>query len=322
MKKSKKQILAVSLIILISAAGLSLFFVQKNIQMKKKEQLEISEEERRYPVRTAAGTLADISDFIKINGSVTAEKSVDVTPDTGGRLKSVLADIGDYVKKGTVLAEVDPSKPGLSYTSSPVRSTIEGTVTALPAEVGSTVTEATPVATIGDLSLLQLETEIPEPLISKIRMGSECVVSFIAYPDREFPARVVEISPVVDPLTRTMKIKLEFTGDHSEVKAGMFGSIKLYTETRKNVVTIPFSSVIVRDGEDSVFVLEDDDTVRKVVVETGIISEGAAEIRKGLSAGDIVVTDGMSLLEDGVRVKDVEKMSESSLLKTAPEGEE
>ena len=301
MKKSKK-IIIFAVIILVVAAGAVFFFHMKGMG-KKDEERKAAEESRSYPVRISECVSGDISDFIKINGSVIAEKSVDVNPDTGGRIRIIHAEIGDFVKKGEVLAEVDPSKPGLSYTFSPVRSPISGTVTALHVEAGSTVTVSSVIATIGDLSELRVETEIPEPKISAIKMGSEAVLSFVAYPENKYPARVVEISPVVNPLSRTMKIKLEFMQSHDEVKAGMFGSVKLFTDTSTDTLKIPSAAVVVRDSLDTVFVLDrEENLVRKVRIEKGITADGITEVVSGLSAGDLVVTAGQNLLEDRVNV--------------------
>jgi len=302
MKINKKTIIILIIIAAVITGALVTALKYKNM---KKEGTESAEQEsvNKYPVKTAETIKGDMHDFIKINGSVIAENSVDVYPDTGGKLISLSADIGDYVKKDEIIAEVDPSKPGLSYAPSPVRSPIAGTVTSLPAAAGSTVSVSTPVASVGNLSSLQVEAEIPEPEISKIKMGSESIISFIAYPDLSYSARVVEISPLVNPLTRTMNIKLEFTAEHEEVKAGMFGSIKLFTESKTGVVKIPSSSVIVRDGINIVFILNNDMTVRKAAVDAGITVDGIMEIKGGVEPGDIVVTNGQRLLEDGVSVK-------------------
>ena len=298
---SKKRKIIVVLIILVLAVSLAGIVYFRKTAEKKRIKLEEERKEQIYPVRTAVCLTGEIYDFIKINGSVIAEKSVDVNPDTGGKLKALYAGIGDYVKKGEIIAEVDPSKPGLSYTSSPVRAPIEGTVTMLPLEAGSTVSEASVIASIGDLSELRIETEIPEPEISKIKMGSESITSFAAYPGRTYQAHVVEISPVVNPLTRTMKIKLEFIGDFKEIKAGMFGSVRLITEKKSNALLIPSASVVVRDNKDTVFII-DNDRVRKKEVITGISSEGITEVISGIRQNDIVVAAGQNLLEDGVKV--------------------
>ncbi len=180
----------------------------------------------------------------------------------------------------------------------------------LPLEAGSTVSEASVIASIGDLSELRIETEIPEPEIAKIRMGSDSITSFSAYPGKFYKASVVEISPVVNPLTRTMKIKLEFSEDFKNIKAGMFGSVRLITEKKTNVLIVPSASVVVRDNKDTVFVLDNDRVLKKEVV-SGISSEGITEIISGIKNRDIVIVAGQNLLEDGVKVNVLEKSDSS-----------
>jgi len=83
--------------------------------------------------------------------------------------------------------------------------------------------------------------------------------------------------------------------------------VKIITERKDNIVTIPAGAMLSRFGEDYVFTVVDNPggegkIARKTTVTPGLLVDGVLEIRAGLSAGDAVVTRGQTLLTDGARV--------------------
>ncbi|MCL2791849.1 MAG: efflux RND transporter periplasmic adaptor subunit [Spirochaetaceae bacterium] len=254
-----------------------------------------------FAVESARSTRGDLADFVRINGNIEPVRQVDIFPDVAGRLSRLAVTLGDSVSTGQVLAEIDPSRPGLSFSLNPVRSTITGTITALPHEVGATISLASVVATVGDLSLLQIRTEVPEQHVGKVRVGTRAEVSFVAWPGRVFNTRIVEISPIVSTLTRTTSVRLEFDRNYPELMAGMFASIKLFTETRRDVVLIPSAAVVRREGRTFVFVVQDDKAVLTQVY-IGLSVDGITEIISGLPVDTEIVVRGQNLLDDGVDV--------------------
>lgn len=254
-----------------------------------------------FAVETDLCRTGELIDYIRINGDVIAARSIDIYPDASGKLKNLKVSIGDYVRNNQVIAEIDPSRPGLSYALSPVRSTITGTVTSLPFEEGATVSVSTPVATIGDLTMLQVKSEISEQYAGSIKKGTRAELSFVAWPGRKYSGRVVEVSPVVNPSTRTMSIKLEFEKNYPEIKAGMFASIRLFTETKNSAVLVKSDAVVLREGLKYVFVTKDGKAVMRKV-ETGLTVDGVTEIVSGLAEGEEIVVRGQNLLDDGVDI--------------------
>jgi RND family efflux transporter MFP subunit len=243
----------------------------------------------------------EIADYIRINGNVMPVRNIDIFPDTAGRLSRLMVSLGDNVTDGQVIAQIDPSRPGLSFALSPVRSTISGTITSLPYDVGATISLTTAVAAVGDLTRLQIRAEVPEPHVGKIGIGTRANVSFVAWPKRVFSTRVIEISPVVNNITRTISVRLEFDRSYSELKAGMFASITMFTETRRDIVIVPSAAVVIREGGRFVFVVEDDKVV-KTPVTIGLNVDGVTEITSGISENMEIVVRGQNLLDDGVGV--------------------
>ncbi len=201
-----------------------------------------------------------------------------------------------------MIAEIDPSRPGLNYALSPVKARVSGTVTALPLNQGDTVSPQLPVATIGDLNRLQVVTAIPERFISRIRIGMPAEIYLEAWPGHLINLKVSELNPVVNSESRTLEIKLNVPGGQDKIKPGMYAEIRLTTEEKDSVVKIPADSVLRRLGEVFVYVVKDGKALKKIIVP-GITLGGVVEIIDGIKAGDKVVYQGQTLLEDGVKVR-------------------
>ncbi|MDC7222434.1 MAG: efflux RND transporter periplasmic adaptor subunit [Spirochaetales bacterium] len=268
--------------------------------------------EKRYNVKTVPVIRQELSSYINLSGDVNAAGSVDVYPDVVGKVVSLPVSLGDYVTKGTVLTTVDPSMPGMNYAASPVKAPISGTVTAVNVEMGQTVSQQFPVVTIGDLSQLEIITNIPERFIYQVELGQRGIISSSAAGGNSFDAKVSEIAPVVNQSSRTMETRLIMEGDN-QIKAGMFVTIKLITSTSANALTIPEEALIIRNDTQFVYLVAGE-AVKKTPVETGKKSNGLVEILSGLDEGDEVVTEGKTLLSDGVKVRIVNNLSFKSIL--------
>ena len=116
-----------------------------------------------------------IKDYIELNGDVKAKVETTLFPDAMGKLVNIRVNIGDFVRKNQIIAEIDPSKPGMNFALSPVKTTITGTVTSLPIEIGSTVTLQTAIAKVGQLNELEIVTYISEKYIRKMKKGLKAI---------------------------------------------------------------------------------------------------------------------------------------------------
>ncbi len=262
-----------------------------------------------FAVNITRAVEGQINDYIELNGDVETRSSVDIFADTTGKLSRLAIRVGDRVARDQVIAEVDPSRPGMVFVVSPVKSPIAGTVTAIPNQVGATITLGTSVARITTTDQLQIRTEIAERFISRISVGLDAVVSFEAFPELSLPARVTEVSPVVDPASRTLEMKLVLTQPDGRIKAGMFAGIKIITEHKAGVVKLPADAVVRRFDQSYVFVVvpspqsETGFAVERTPVVPGIRIDNELEIVRGLQAGQDVVIQGQTLLEDKSKIR-------------------
>jgi multidrug efflux pump subunit AcrA (membrane-fusion protein) len=258
-----------------------------------------------FRITTVQSEEKDLHSYLEINGDVEADNTVAVFPDISGKLARLSAHLGSTVRKGEQIAAVDPSKPGASYALSPIYAPISGTVTSMPEKIGATVSTGTTVAVIGDISNLQVTAKIPEREIAVLKTGLQAIVTFEAYPGVDFPATIFRVSPLVDSISRTKEIYLSFNEKDSRVNAGMFAKIKLYTTVAKDAVTVPEDAIVQNYDKYYVYALNDDSTVTKREVRPGVTVDGIVQILSGLKAGERVAYQGVTVLSDGVKVKDI-----------------
>lgn len=248
-----------------------------------------------------------IENSVLINGDVLAVSQVSIFPTVAGKIIDTLFQVGDRVTQGMVVATVDPSRPGQIYSASPVLSTIDGTILQAPVNKGDTVSTQTPVYVVGDLSNLMVETFVPERFSNATRLGLSAQVSLEALPGESFRAVVNELSPVLDPASRTLRIRLRFSGRMDpRIKAGMFATVSLVTNTHRDVPVIPRGAVINTNGTWIVFTVTDQNLAARREVSLGLESQDFIEITDGLEPGDMVVSEGQNFLTDGDPVRVVE----------------
>ena len=262
-----------------------------------------------FAVSTTVAVKGEIKDYLQLNGDIAARTTVDTFADTAGKLKSLYVKIGDTVRKDQIIAEIDPSRPGMTFASSPVKASISGTITQVPVQIGSTVAPNLPIAKISKMDELEVILYVAEKFISKMDVGLSAVIKTEAFPGELFAGSIRELSPVVDQSSRTMEIKLHLDDKTSGLKAGMFAEVKIITEEKKGIVKIPAEAMINRFGESYVFVIKEDAKVsdrwiveRRIVVP-GLRIDNQLEIISGLLDGDEIVIRGQTLLEDGLFVK-------------------
>jgi len=258
-----------------------------------------------FSVRTAAITRGTIQDYIETNGDIVVDSTVDVNPYVAGKLVSIRVLLGARVEAGQLLAEIDPSTPGSTYTVNPVNAPISGTITSLPASVGSKVSTTSVVARIGvlDSTGLQASARIPERYVGVLRTGLKAAVSLEAYPGINFAATVTRVSPVVDSTSRTKEIRLSFDRADPRINAGMYAKIRLNTTSYQDRLTVSENAIQSDSTGDYVFVVGADSTVARRKVDLGVTVDGIVEVKSGLKEGDTVIIEGASVLTDGARVK-------------------
>ncbi len=293
----------------ITLASVAAVFTFMSCGPKKPAQGANPEEvETLYAVSTYKTVAGNLDDYLEFGGDVASVNEVMVLPDQAGKITNILVKVGDMVRLGDTIAYVNPLRAGVVYNDSPVKAPISGRVTSLPVTVGSTVSQSSLVAKVARTDELEIRINIAERFVSRISNGQKATVTFDAYPGVVFGAKIFEVSPVLDTATRTMGVKLRLNPPDSRVKVGMYGRVKLVTESVKNAIVLPVSALVARDGKDYVFVVTTPKSGQNAAVVSirqvtkGILVDNQVEITKGLEADEEVVIKGQTLLNDGAKV--------------------
>lgn len=197
-----------------------------------------------------------------------------------------------------------------AYNDCNVKAPISGYITANNVNVGTLPPQTQPSMIVADVSLLIVEAEVSENIIANLKEGDLLDVYVQAVSNEPIKGNVISISPAPTSgkMTYPIKVKLQ---DQSRVKAGMFAQIKIINSEKKEVLCVPSDSVMIKDGEKKLAVLNGE-KVKFVKVDTGIDNGKYVEIIEGISEGDAVITKGQQYVKEGKDVLLVKKEAEKN----------
>jgi membrane fusion protein (multidrug efflux system) len=180
-----------------------------------------------------------------------------------------------------------------------------GVVSQRLAEPGNVTPQHTHLLTVIDPSRLVTEVTVSELVLTDLRVGDPASVRIDALGDRLHPGRIVRIHPSVDPVTRTGRVEVALDPVPPGARPGQFSRVVLSSGARERLL-VPLAALR-RDAQgEFVFVYQDDGTVRRAAVASGLRMADKVEIRSGIEPGVRVVTKGFIGLDAGDKVKPVE----------------
>lgn len=243
-------------------------------------------------VRTAVVGSGDIVTHLRLTGRVQLDPSAsaDVTARFPGAIRALHAKIGDRVRRGQALAQIDSNQSLSAYT---VASPIDGTVIARPASVGGLAGEA-PLYTIADLSALRVEVPL---------FGRDALAAAPGMPVRieradgaRLDAQIDSFAPAADGASRATLARIALVGQDDLWRPDMAVDALLQTGRRTVAVRAPLSAVQRSEGRSVVFVV-DDDEYRSAPVDLGSDDGEFVEILNGLAAGTKIVVEQSFLIK-------------------------
>ncbi|MBE0433605.1 efflux RND transporter periplasmic adaptor subunit [candidate division WOR-3 bacterium] len=251
----------------------------------------------RVTVEVMPVVRGDVMSTCEVLGTVTAEKTAQVFPETMGRITRILVKEGTYVGKDDKLMAMRTETIGFEYEEGFIRSPISGNIAKITVDVGSMVTPQVPVAVVMDYAKVNIQFNVAEMNMSCVKKNDRVTASIDALPGQSFTGTVSEITPVVDPMTRTLGVKASVPNAGKALRPGMTARVTLNLGEMKNVVIIPRDALL--DGH--VFVVNDSIAERRDVV-AGLIGDTNAEIKSGISEGERVAVVGQQRLAGGEKV--------------------
>jgi membrane fusion protein, heavy metal efflux system len=186
------------------------------------------------------------------------------------------------------------SKPDLAAGFS-LNSPIDGIVVERNATIGATVGTDANLFKIIDTSRVWVDANVFEKDLQRVRLGQQVKLTVPAFPGSTFSGKVILVSTVVDPDTRSVKVRTEVPNADGRLKPDMFANVEIVTNVDRAAISVPQSAVLNDEGKTVVFVAEGN-SYKKRPVTVGIQNNDLVEIVEGLNAGDRVVVKGNYLL--------------------------
>lgn len=152
-----------------------------------------------------------------------------------------------------------------------------------------------PIMTVADLSVVWLTASVSEKDIAQLFVGQAARITLNAYADKAFEGKVKYVGEVLDPDTRTVKVRVVVDNKDGRFRPGMFARVTFAGERRDGIV-VPPSALLQSGLVTRVFVEKSPFTYEPRVVTAGAALAGGVEITSGLQAGErIVVKEGVLL---------------------------
>lgn len=175
----------------------------------------------------------------------------------------------------------------------PITATLTGTVIERTVTAGQVVQPADAVFTVADLSTVWVVAEVPERQSSLVRLGEEVQIDLPALPARDIVGRLIFVSDIVNPETRTVTIRTEVKNADRMIKPAMLATM-LVKSAVTSVAGVPVGAVVREGARDFVYVASTQDARRFRLREVRFGREyaGHREIVDGLQEGETIVIDG------------------------------
>jgi RND family efflux transporter MFP subunit len=162
-----------------------------------------------------------------------------------------------------------------------------------------------PVVVVADMRQMKLEAGVSELEAGRLRVGMKARVSVQAKPGETFFGQLAAIAPEVDERNRHFRIEVRVPNDGKTLLSGMYANARIIEATTENAVLVPKEAVTTRDGKRIVQKVQGD-TVTAVEVAEGLADGTRVQIKKGLSAGDVVLADARRPIAAGTKVRGIE----------------
>jgi len=198
-----------------------------------------------------------------------------------------------------------------------VRAPFDGVIISKDAQPGEMISPLsagggftrTGIATIVDMDSREIEVDVNEAYINRVKPNQRVEAKLDAYPDQPLPAHVVNIVPTADRTKATVRVRIGFDKLEPQILPDMGIKVRFLDEapavannSQGPRVRVPTVAVQRSGGEAYVWVVNDG-TVERRAITTGAENDGQTEVLAGVHAGEELVAPIVEGLEDGGKVK-------------------
>ena len=139
-------------------------------------------------------------------------------------------------------------------------------------------------------------------MFNELKIGQSASINSENLNNQEFKARIIRISPVVDPASGTFKVTVSVTNRDQILRPGMFVNVHLIIDTHENAVLVPKTAVVYENEYKNVFVVRDS-IAHKIRLDSGFENSQYIEAISNIREGDKVIVVGQAGMKDNTKVR-------------------
>jgi len=188
-----------------------------------------------------------------------------------------------------------------------IKAPFSGTIDEVYVERGQVVAaSAQGLMRIVNLGNMYVSTTVPETYVDKLKVGTEVNV-FITSLGKAYKGKVRQVGSFINPSNRSFGIEVAIPNPGNLLRPNQVAKLKIIDYVSKNAVVVP-TNVVQEDGEHNKFVFTVTNsngktgTAKKVLVKVGKSSDNVTEILSGLSPNDVIVTEGVNTISEGMKL--------------------
>lgn len=226
------------------------------------------------------------------------------------------------IRSGLVGAEARLEQAEYNLEKTVIRAPYAGRIANLAVDVGTRLNVNDSIATVVDLSSVDVDVQVLESEVAALDVGREATVTFTAFPGEEFHGEVVTVNPVVDPVSHVGRATVRLRNPEARILPGMHASVRIAGRLFEDRVSVPKEAIVERSRREVVFVFEPDSEgsmtgrAKWRYVTTGLENEDAVEIVPSdetdmLQEGEIVLVGGHTTLTHDAMVRLAEPVADS-----------
>jgi len=203
-------------------------------------------------------------------------------------------------KLDTARAQQELNRVRLSKTV--IRAPFDGMIGLRKISPGAYVKPGDDIVALESLGAMKLDFRVPETYLARLAVDQRLAARVDAYPEQRFEGTIYAIEPALDEETRTVLLRARLPNPDNKLRPGLFARVSLILERRENTLVVPEQAIVPVGQTTFVYRVADGKAVM-TPVKLGLRRPGLVEILEGLSAGDLVVTDGQLKIRDGAAVQ-------------------
>jgi len=199
------------------------------------------------------------------------------------------------VNKGDVIAKLS---------SKTITAPFSGVIGKRGISESSLGSENTIILTLDDSRKILCDLKIPEVYVAILKKDLKLKATFSAYKDKTYEGKIESVASRIDAQTRSILARAKINNENSEIIPGSLLEIEiLYNE--KNALSIPDTSIMYEGSKKFIYIIIENNIIKKTEIETGVRNQGNLEVLSGLNEGDKIVAEGLTKVKPGMKVKPI-----------------